>query len=304
MVEIKIENISKFESKIFVDNLSCSLANALRRIMISEVPTLSIDLVSIEINTSLITDEFLSHRLGLIPLRSTCAKKMKFSRECECDNYCSRCSSIFKLDLKSTNPESSVYSTHLENLKQDGDLLGYSIVPIHDSGSADELSSKSILLAKLKIGQHIKLTCVAKKGIGLEHSKWSPVSVIKLNAEPLFSLNLDKLNQYFNLSQKKKLLEAGKEFLELDEKKAAIVLKKNFQESKTFSKKDIRFLFNFMREKKLSYENVIKLEINISKISFTMETTGALDVIDIFKEAIIVLKRKLNIIGVNLEKLQ
>ena len=34
------------------------------------------------------------------------------------------------------------------------------------------------------------------------------------------------------------------------------------------------------------------------------ETTGALDVIDIFKEAIIVLKRKLNIIGVNLEKLQ
>ena len=117
MVEIKIENISKFESKIFVDNLSCSLANALRRIMISEVPTLSIDLVSIEINTSLITDEFLSHRLGLIPLRSTCAKKMKFSRECECDNYCSRCSSIFKLDLKSTNPESLVYSTHLENLK-------------------------------------------------------------------------------------------------------------------------------------------------------------------------------------------
>jgi DNA-directed RNA polymerase II subunit RPB3 len=72
MVEIKIENISKFESKIFVDNLSCSLANALRRIMISEVPTLSIDLVSIEINTSLMNDEFLSHRLGLIPLNSNC----------------------------------------------------------------------------------------------------------------------------------------------------------------------------------------------------------------------------------------
>lgn len=304
MVEIKIENLSKFESKIVVDKFSCSLANALRRIIISEVPTLSIDLVSIEINTSLINDEFLSHRLGLIPLRSRCAKKMKFSRECECDNYCSRCSSIFKLDLKSTNPESSVYSTHLEYLKQDGDLLGYSVVPIHDSGSTDEFSSKSILLAKLKIGQHIKLTCIAKKGIGLEHSKWSPVSVIKLNAEPLFSLNLDKLNQYFNLSQKKKLLEAGKEYLELDQKKTSIVLKKNYQESKIFSKKDIRFLFNFMREKNLSHENVIKLEINISKISFTIETTGVLDIIDIFREAVIVLKRKLNIIGVNLEKLQ
>lgn len=98
-----------------------SLANALRRIMISEVPTigsgrcakspkkrvtdcrlslpfsftyshlspfisgaqrvvLAIDLVEFEQNTSCLTDEFLAHRLGLIPLSSQNANKLKYAR--------------------------------------------------------------------------------------------------------------------------------------------------------------------------------------------------------------------------------
>lgn len=44
------------------------LANSLRRIMISEAPTMAIEHVYITNNTSVIQDEVLAHRLGLIPL--------------------------------------------------------------------------------------------------------------------------------------------------------------------------------------------------------------------------------------------
>ncbi|PHT96368.1 DNA-directed RNA polymerases II, IV and V subunit 3 [Capsicum chinense] len=58
-----------------------SIANALRHIMIVEVPTIAVDLVEIKVNSSVLNDEFISHRLGLIPLTSKRAMSMMFSRD-------------------------------------------------------------------------------------------------------------------------------------------------------------------------------------------------------------------------------
>jgi DNA-directed RNA polymerase II subunit RPB3 len=52
--------------------------------MMSDVPTIAIDLVEIENNTSCLNDEFLAHRLGLIPLVSDRVHEMKFPWEERC----------------------------------------------------------------------------------------------------------------------------------------------------------------------------------------------------------------------------
>ncbi len=46
-----------------------SMANTLRRIMIAEVPTLMIDLVEYSDNSTVLNDEYIAHRLGLVPIR-------------------------------------------------------------------------------------------------------------------------------------------------------------------------------------------------------------------------------------------
>ena len=66
MLEIITENEEYIKFKIQCD---ISMANALRRIMIAEVPSTAIDQVKMITNTSCLADEFISHRLGLIPIK-------------------------------------------------------------------------------------------------------------------------------------------------------------------------------------------------------------------------------------------
>ena len=72
--EIEILDLTNTVIKFKLKQCDISVANALRRVMISEVPTIAIDLVHISQNTSVLHDEFLAQRLGLIPLKSHCVE--------------------------------------------------------------------------------------------------------------------------------------------------------------------------------------------------------------------------------------
>ena len=143
-----------------------AFANSLRRIMISEVPTLAIDEVVFLDNTSVLFDEIIAHRLALIPLKVDpdfirVARKNPSKYEIR-----------FYLDIEAKKGPLTVYSG---DLKTDDPH----VKPISDS----------IPIVKLATGQKLVLEAYARIGVGREHAKWSPVSACAYKYMPIIKIN-------------------------------------------------------------------------------------------------------------------
>ena len=82
-MEIAFSRLDERVAKFTLSGVSTSFANMFRRAMMSEVPTLAIENVRIYDNTSVLFDEMLAHRLGLIPLR-TDLEQYRLRSECTC----------------------------------------------------------------------------------------------------------------------------------------------------------------------------------------------------------------------------
>merc|ERR1712216_290333 len=176
--EVEIIRIKKNEIVLILSKCPLYVANALRRVMIAEVPTMAIDFVEIIENSTVLHDEFLAHRLGLIPLVSDMAQDFHYSRDCNCDGICSKCSVKFNLDFynKDFNESKIVTSLHLENenanlTKEDVERC-QSVIPVDQREAYFEknrIDYHPNVLVKLGPGQHLKLTAIAKKGMAKEH---------------------------------------------------------------------------------------------------------------------------------------
>jgi len=175
---INIRKTASDEVDFVLSNVDLALANSLRRVMISEIPTLAIDSVEIETNTSVLADEFLAHRLGLIPLQSLDVDQLLYSRDCTCDDYCNRCSVELELRVRAENESTlNVYSKDLSVVSSNQHLnIGQPII--------QDLEQNGILICKLRDGQELIIRCIAKKGISKEHAKWSPCSAIGFEYDP------------------------------------------------------------------------------------------------------------------------
>jgi len=153
-----------------------SYANALRRAMMAEVPVMAIEDVIIIENTSVLYDEVIAHRLGLVPIK-TDLDTYVLPEECDCKSElgCSKCRASFTLEAEAVNEPVMVYSSQL---KAEGDA-----VPVSDN----------IPIVKLGPMQKLKLEVYARLGRGLEHAKWQPVSACAYKYLPKVNLNADNL---------------------------------------------------------------------------------------------------------------
>ena len=188
---IKILQHSKYAIRFELLQTDLSVANALRRIMISEVPTLTIDLVEVRENTSALHDEFIAHRLGLVPLQSENVDQFQTSEECACARMCPKCSVNFKIHVVCQSDRDQVEVTSKNITAQDLDNPVIPVVYQDDQGNEED----PIRIMMLSKNQQLDMSMVAKKGIGKIHSKWSPVSTCTMRKQPLVQLDEDIVNK-------------------------------------------------------------------------------------------------------------
>jgi DNA-directed RNA polymerase subunit D len=156
---MKVQVLKKTDSEIqfMVEGISPAFANALRRVMMTEVPTMAIEWVDFIKNDSALNDEILAHRLGLIPLTFN-PKAYNLPNECDCNGKgCSRCQ--VKLKLKKEGP-CMVYSGDLESEAED-------VKPVFDK----------IPIVELFEGEKLEFEAIAQLGLGREHAKWQAAVV-------------------------------------------------------------------------------------------------------------------------------
>jgi len=129
-----------------------SLVNSIRRIILSEIPTIAFDPKDVKIieNTGNLHNEFLTHRISMIPIHALP------------ENYIDLTNRTFTLNVKNDTKEILLVTA--------ADFHGGSLFP------ANPISKDHVLITKLLPGQHIHIECKPSIGISKQNARWCPVS--------------------------------------------------------------------------------------------------------------------------------
>ncbi|XP_077351354.1 DNA-directed RNA polymerases I and III subunit RPAC1 isoform X5 [Festucalex cinctus] len=188
------ENLMEFD----MVGIDAAIANAFRRILLAEVPTMAIERVLIYNNTSIIQDEVLAQRLGLIPIKAdpflfeyrSIDKQSTEEEVSEIDTIqlCLKikCYRNTRASKDSSDPQelylnNKVYSRDIKwvPIGNQADVFAdSSLGPVHDD----------ILIALLRPGQELDIVMHCVKGIGKDHAKFSPVATASYRLLPEITL--------------------------------------------------------------------------------------------------------------------
>jgi DNA-directed RNA polymerase subunit D len=196
-VEIQVLEKNDKNLRLLIRDVDTPYMNALRRIITSEVPCMAIDEVVILENSSIMQDETISHRLGLVPLK-TDLDSYNLPEECECKSEfgCNLCRVTLTLDVEAKDGTRTVYSSELASENKE-------VMPV----------SEKIPIAKLAKAQKLRLEAYARLGRGKNHAKWQPISMCAYKYYPkieISSRNCDACGKCVEICPKKVLADKDK----------------------------------------------------------------------------------------------
>ena len=279
--------------------VSAPIVNALRRIFISDVPTLAIDTVVMLQNTSIMQDEVLAHRLGLIPLLGDIDA---FEYRLAGEELNEHNATVFVLDVsctenpgtKQTDPphirykHSTVYASDLVWVPQGTQAQRFEDAPIRPVFG-------DIPILKLRPGQTVQAELHVMKGTGRVHAKWSPVATAFYRQMPAITITEEMVGD-----DAKKLVETcPMNVFDIED-----IGKK----SKTVSKAVVRDPYNCTMCRECVRDPELEKKVKLQRVRdhyiFTIESAGQLTPEDIFRRGIREFKTKLGLLYLETQKVQ
>ncbi|CAL5228381.1 g11504 [Coccomyxa viridis] len=321
--DLKIRDLRPGYCEFVLSSTDVSMANSLRRIILVEVPTIAIDLVEIEQNTTVLNDEFIAHRLGLIPLVSHAARVMKgpfddigdndftdvelsLNITCTSDDTIDVTSNDFLLDRlhpevhpvgypggPSTGQETEKPSLVVK-MRNNQELKlraiarkgSWSITNWYPGGpSTGQETEKPILIVKMRKNQELKLKAIARKGIGKDHAKWIPVATVAFQHMPHITLNRALMD---TLDEKTK-----EDFVDASPSHALVY---NSVSKQVEVQEPEAYMYDGEYERKaaeLNHPDLISIRQSTDEFIFRVEGTGVLSVEEVVLTAVDVLTAKL-----------
>lgn len=299
---VKVERLTEDDIEFDMIGIDAAIANAFRRILIAEIPTMAIEKVFIANNTSVVQDEVLSHRLGLVPIK---ADPRLFDYMSESDTPKEKNTIVFKLHVRCVrgSPRLTVKSDELKWLPNGSEFVLESEKLTANSTSKPKtytsfscsqdslpefakdpirVKHPDIILAKLGPGQEIELEAHAVKGMGKTHAKWSPVATAWYRMLPEVVL----LKEIEGKKAEQLVKKCPVKVFDIEDigggKKRAIVGEK--------SARKCTLCRECIREK--GWEELVSLRRKKDHFIFTIESAGALPPEELFTEAVKILEEK------------
>mmetsp|Transcript_10179 Transcript_10179/g.17727 ORF Transcript_10179/g.17727 Transcript_10179/m.17727 type:complete len:312 (-) Transcript_10179:631-1566(-) len=277
---VQIRSLTTFWCEFVLRDTDASMANALRRIMIAEVPTIAIDLVEMENNTTVLNDEFIAHRLGLIPLTSKSAIMMKQPFEATGDEGEIQ-EVVLELNVKCTTDETLPVTT--DDFILDGSMPDCR--PVYYKLDPDS-SDKPIVIVKMRKGQELKLKAIARKGTGKDHAKWIPVATVAYHFMPEIIIN-QALVEQMTEDERKELCAAD----------PSATFRYNEVTRQIEVEEVERYRYDnevLLKAEELGKPGVIIINQKLDEFIFKVESTGVLDAEAIVRQSVELLLTRIN----------